>query len=468
MRVRGHTRALATASAVCIAMAALPAAAAQAAAYPGDAYVAYLGGPLHTSANLTATAITPANAAALTQAWTVPGVFVATPAVANGMVYAGSNNGTLYALNEGTGKVVWKRFLGKVTKTTCGSRGITSTSTVATDPQTGELRVYDAGGNGYLFALSAATGAVRWKSAVAVASTTVNDYYQWSSPTVAGGKVYIGISSQCDTPLVRGGIKAFDQSTGALLATHYTVPAGAIGGSVWSSAAVTANSVFITTGNGPPKSANPGESQSIIRLDPATLARTDIWTVPSSAQISDGDFGGSPILFTATIGGAKVSMIGACNKNGEYYALRSAALSAGPVWTDQIGDRWQPSTDRQCLAAGILDRTSLSLYLASNQNTTLAISGSVMQVDPATGAVIWRTPLPAAIEGTPSLNGSGVIAAASYDATTSANAAWLIDASDGTILRTFQTNALDFAQPVFAGRYLFLANLKGLTAYQAP
>jgi polyvinyl alcohol dehydrogenase (cytochrome) len=446
-------------------MAVQPISAAEATVYPGNSYAAYLGGPLHRSTNLAATSITPANAASLTQAWTVPGVFVATPAVANGMVYAGSNNGTLYALNETTGKVIWKQFLGKVTKTTCGTRGITSSATVATDPKTGELRVYDAGGNGYLFALSAATGAVRWKSAVAVASTTVNDYYQWSSPTVAGGKVYIGIASQCDSPLVRGGVKEFDQSTGALLATHYTVPAGAIGGSVWSSAAVNSQSVFITTGNGAP-SANPGESQSIIRLDAATLARTAIWTVPSGQQISDGDFGGSPMLFTATIGGAKVPMIGACNKNGQYYALKTAALSAGPVWTDQIGDKWQPATDRQCLAAGTFDGTSL--YLASNQNTPLAISGSVMQVDPATGGVIWRTPLPAAIEGTPSLNGSGVIAAASYDATTSANAAWLIDASNGAILRTFQTNVLDFAQPVFAGRYLFLANLSGLTAYQVP
>ena len=434
--------------------------------YPGNSYPAYLGGVLHTSTNLAATAITPANASSLTQAWSFPGVFVATPAVANGMVYAGANNGKLYALNETTGAVVWSRFLGKVTKTTCGGRGITSTATVAADPQTGELRVYDAGGNGYLYALSAATGAVRWKSAVAVASTTVNNYYQWSSPTVAGGRIYIGIASQCDTPLVRGGVKAFNQSTGALLAAHYTVPAGVVGGSIWSSAAVNSGSVYVTTGNAPPHPSNPGESQSIVQLDPATLARKGIWTITTGQQISDGDFGGSPMLFTATIGGSTVPMVGACNKNGRYYALRAGALSAGPVWSDQIGDKWQPSTDRQCLAAGIFDGSRL--YLAANQSTSPPMGGSVMQVDPATGTIIWQTALPAAIEGTPSLNGSGVIAAASYDQSTTANGAWLIDASDGSILRTFPTTALEFAQPVFAGRYLLLANMQGLTAYQAP
>lgn len=133
------------------------------------------------------------------------------------------------------------------------------------------------------------------------------------------------------------------------------------------------------------------------------------------------------------------------------------SLSTGPVWDDQIGAPWTPSTDRQCLAAGIFDGSHL--YLAANQSTSPSMAGSVLEVDPATGATIWRTALPAAIEGTPSLNGSGVIAAASYDQSTTANGAWLLDAATGQILRTFQTNALEFAQPMFAGRYLLLGNV---------
>ena len=65
-----------------------------------------------------------------------------------------------------------------------------------------------------------------WQSVVATPSSTKSDYYAWSSPAVVGGHIYIGISSQGDHPLVRGGAAAFDQATGARLATYYTVPAG--------------------------------------------------------------------------------------------------------------------------------------------------------------------------------------------------------------------------------------------------
>jgi outer membrane protein assembly factor BamB len=73
-----------------------------------------------------------------------------------------------------------------------------------------------AGGDGYLYALDAATGAVDWKSVIAIPSTTVNDYYDWSSPTVVNGNIYVGVASNCDSPLVAAGLKEYSQATGAL------------------------------------------------------------------------------------------------------------------------------------------------------------------------------------------------------------------------------------------------------------
>ena len=75
--------------------------------------------------------------------------------------------------------------------------------------------------------------------------------YNWSSPTVVGGHIYIGLSSQCDDPLIRGGVVELDQHTGKVLQTWYSVPAGSIGASVWSSVAATADGtrVWATTGN---------------------------------------------------------------------------------------------------------------------------------------------------------------------------------------------------------------------------
>src|SRR5262249_872767 len=123
----------------------------------------------HSSHNALATAITPANASTLVANWSfidpqpAPGQpnagFYSSPTVVNGVVYIGSNTGNFYALDEATGAVLWQQLLGFVTPTTCGSgHGVTSTATLATDPVSGTLTVYVGGGDGYLYALDAATG----------------------------------------------------------------------------------------------------------------------------------------------------------------------------------------------------------------------------------------------------------------------------------------------------------------------
>jgi polyvinyl alcohol dehydrogenase (cytochrome) len=364
---------------------------------------------------------------------------------------------------------MWSRFIAFTPKLTCNAaKGFTSTATVAKDPTTGKLVVYVGAADGYLYALNAATGSTVWRAAVGIPSTTVNDYYLWGSPTVSGGKVYIGISSQCDNPLVRGGVKEFNQSTGASVATYFTVPSGSTGGSVWSAPAVSSanGNVFVTTGNGNPKSPSQGDSVSIVRLS-SSLVKQDIWTVPGSMLMRDDDFGGSPALFTAVIGGKTLAMVGACNKNGWFYALKANNLAAGPVWKLQIGAGFSNTTGDQCIASSVWDGTHL--YIAGNQTTIKGTTffGSIREVDPATGNVIWATGLPGAIMGTPTLDGSGVIAAASYDgATGSTNAAFLLNANTGQLLTTITTNSKDFGQPVFADNMLLIpTNSQGLIAY---
>ena len=91
--------------------------------------------------------------------------------------------------------------------TTCGPQGFTSTATVAPDPTSGKPTVYVYGATGYLYAMDAATGNNVWPPAkVAIPSTQVNDYYAWDSPLVFHHKIYVGISSQCDAPLVPAGV----------------------------------------------------------------------------------------------------------------------------------------------------------------------------------------------------------------------------------------------------------------------
>jgi outer membrane protein assembly factor BamB len=326
---------------ICLVMAfgveSLPAAASSAVVVSSIDWPAYLYSAGHYSSS-PATAITPASSTALFRRWqfhspgaTVigqPGAgFSASPSVYHGTVYLGSNTGVFYALDEKTGLVRWSRPLGYVTKNTCGARGITATAAVATDPLSGQPIVYEAGGDGNLYALDAATGDIVWTAVIATPASTVNDYYDWSSPTVANGRIYVGVASQCDAPLV----------------------------------------------------ANSG----------------------------------------------------------------------------------------LCLAAAIWDGSSL--YVGGNATTIDGVKyqGSMRKLNPTTGASVWEQGLPGNVLGSPALNGSGVLAAATY-ANGIQNGTYLMRASDGSTLRFIQ-NVKEFSQPVFADQFLLLANQGGtLNVYRPP
>jgi len=425
---------------------------------------AYLLGSTHSSFQGGATTITPSNAGTVkrTLLWTPPPIsgrpsagLYASPTVVDGVIYIGSNTGYFYALSESTGAVLWQKDLGFAMGTSCGKRGIASTATVAPDPQTSKLVVYVASGNGYLYALKASSGKTVWKSLVKRPSDTLSDYYNWSSPTVVGGRIYMGISSQCDDPLVRGGVKEFDQATGAKLHTYYSMPKGSLGGSVWSSAASDGSNVWVTTGNSQSGQSEQGDSFSIVRLSADTLKRQEKWTVPGQ-EGTDRDWGGSPTLFSATLT-APTPMVGSCDKDGNYYALRQTDLAAGPVWHTLIGSPPGSGNDI-CIAAAIWD--GARLFAAGNRTVIggKSFKGSVRRLNPATGHLIWSTGVTAGpILGSPSLDGSGVIAAATW----STGSLYLIDAKDGTVDKTDPLPSQVFAQPVFADQYLFVATATG-------
>jgi hypothetical protein len=317
------------------------------------------------------------------------------------------------------------------------------------------------GPDGRLYAMNAADGSDMWPPAVvALPSATKNDYYAWGSPLVSGGRIYVGISSQCDNPLVRGGLDAFSQSSGALENTFWTAPAGARGASIWSSPATDGSSVFATTGNGPAGSYG----LSILRLSPDLSVLRGTWQVPPAERVFDSDFGASPGIWTFS----GTEMLGACNKNGIFYAFTARRLSSGPVWQDQVGN---PETvgPGQCDAAPLFDGSSL--YVGSNGTTIrgTAYNGSIRKVNPATGAYIWQRGLTGSIIGTPSIDGGGVLAAASFGPTSGQNGIFLLNAVTGRLIRTISLRTKTFAQPVFADHFLIVASTgAGLSAYQVP
>ena len=129
-------------------------------------------------------------------------------------------------------------------------------------------------------------------------------------------------------------------------------------------------------------------------------------------------------------------MVGACNKNGNYYAARQSDLSL--VWSFHVGARSSAIENEQCDAAAIFDGSHLFISGDSTTIGGVSYGGSIREMNPATGTPIWQTGLPASILGSSTLDGSGVIAAASYDYSGPVNSGYLIRASNRAVARNDQ------------------------------
>jgi polyvinyl alcohol dehydrogenase (cytochrome) len=440
-------------------------------------WLGYLGGPSHTSATTNGT-IRPTDVVKLTSHWrymprpTPSPAIYATPATFGNTIYVAGDNGVLAALDETTGTMLWQRDFGYRPKFTCTTgQGIVASPAVR-DDGAGNPLVYLNAPDGYLYELDGLTGATVWRALVQIPSATTNDSYAWASPTVYGGRVYVGISSQCDTPFVRGAVKSYDQTTGAAIATFWTLPPGYVGAGVWTSVAVDATGAYITTGSTTPQvfQAHPAtptnafDEYSMMRLDPVTLQPLGKWPAPDR-HFGDPDFGSSPVLFTATIHRLQVPMVGACNKDGYFYAVRTDTMQL--VWQRQVGTTSSDGTTA-CLSGGIWDGTQL--FVAGNATTVngVHVPGSVRKLDPATGAIRWEVAVTSNPLGSGSINGGKLLAYGGTDWRDGpGNGVYIIDVRYHKILRVLPEpgNFPEFAQPIWAGNHLFTARTDALVEW---
>jgi polyvinyl alcohol dehydrogenase (cytochrome) len=165
------------------------------------------------------TTLSPTNANALVLKWDLDlhaltgaaanGV-TSTPTVGNGLVYVTSWNGLVVAARPQNGSVKWRY------DTQSGNvMGVQSSATLTAD---GRVLVGDS--RGVVHCLSATSGKLLWKSVIGDASID----HIWASPTVVGGRVYIGIASHNDNPCTHGRLVALDLDTGAVLWTLKLLP----------------------------------------------------------------------------------------------------------------------------------------------------------------------------------------------------------------------------------------------------
>jgi outer membrane protein assembly factor BamB len=421
------------------------------------------------------------------------GGWLATPVTFEGVIYEGSNFGCLYAITESNGAVRWSKFTAFQPNQTCVQRlGIVS-SVVVRDDGAGNPVLYFHSPDGYLYKLNGNDGSTIWRSLVQIPSPSVNDVYAWSSPTVANGKVIVGVSSNCDNPFVQGQVRAYDATSGNLLWVHKTVPDGFVGAGDWYDAAVDgAGDVYVSTGSvsdaqaiAHPNTTSGFEQYSILKLDGSN--GNLVWKAPAPKHNADPDYASSPILFQ----GNGVGLVGATNKDGWFRVYRQD--SGAEVWQALVGTS-NSSGYQSALSGGVWDGTHL--FVASNATSTGgtwaqfpagawspqgggAAFGSVRELDPATGALVsvggqpFELPLPSNVLGPCSINANQLLVCAGghlagADLSAHDNGLFIVDTTKPPWpLRQLEDvrNFGEFAQPVQENGAILAANTDALSKW---
>jgi hypothetical protein len=127
-----------------------------------------------------------AGTGALVWQFATAGAVTSSPAVANGMVFAASEDGNVYALDSSRGSKLWQ---------------FTTGAAVDSSPAVANGVVYIGSEDNNVYALNAGTGALLWQFATGAAV--------YSAPAVANGVVYVGSDDN--------NVYALNAGTGAML-----------------------------------------------------------------------------------------------------------------------------------------------------------------------------------------------------------------------------------------------------------
>lgn len=402
-------------------------------------WATFLGSNAHTDYNAAETAINPSNAPKLSVLWSMPSatkaIVTAQMIMANGMLYWGSWDGVMHASDPATGNQLWSTML-STTPGGCSnkSKGVISSPVVATVPINGSptSTLFIGAGAANLYALDALTGQILWQTNLQNNAAA----FIYASPTYYNGSLYIGVASTGDCPLVIGEVVQVNASTGQVQNTFTLVPNGCIGSSVWGAITVdeTTGMLYLGTGNADlntcPQSIP--YAQALVELNASNLSLVAYWQVPPSDLVGvDDDFGSAPTLFSATINGVPYSMVGIVNKDGDYYAFDRTNISAGPLWKVRVSVGGSAPAKNASIPSATYDGSYL--YVAGSETTIggQTCAGSLQQLDPATGNVLWADCLSASVLA-PVFGVPGLLVIGSGAAMD------VVNASNGQILYTYQ------------------------------
>jgi outer membrane protein assembly factor BamB len=395
------------------------------------------------------------------------GVFTATPVVADGVVYVQDMESNVFALDLKTGAVRWDhRFFDE----TAGPNGVVVDGG----------RVYGATDTS-VFALSAASGKLLWTRLL----ETPTERYVDVAPQVASGTVYT--STVGVPPNGRGALYALSAATGKVrwrLSTikgPWRVPSEAGGGGAWYPPSVADGTAYWGTANPYPYGGTQRHPNGGAFAGPALY--TDSLVAVSSAgkvawydqvtphDVRDYDFQLSPVL--ATLAGR--SLVFGAGKAGIVLAWDRA--SHRRVWQVKVGvhrnDSGPLPRRRTTVCPGLLGGVETPMAYAGGTLFVPVVDlcmrgssvgyedvdrvdvakrgrGELVALDAATGKREWRRSLPHAVFGCATV-ARGVVFTATLDGTISA-----FDTRDGTPLWSARAHGGVNSCPSIAGDTLLV------------
>jgi outer membrane protein assembly factor BamB len=361
------------------------------------------------------------NVGSLEAAWVhkAPGAINNTPIVTGGCAFVASSDGTVSALDAGSGKKVWSRQL--PVKTPAFGGRLVGSPAVTRDSV---LVALNEEGSPYLASLDRATGKQRWRTTIDEQKTSGTN----GSVVVHRGLAFVGFfgsPAPGDDP-ERGGFVLIDAKTGKLVKRTYTIDdkslaEGYSGAGIWSTPAFDTKAGLAYAGTSNPHSAQNEHQRanSLVKIDmrrksatfgeildsykgrpdsyveggadqPACETAPDIYYVPPFSATCvqlDLDFGASPNLFVDAAGNQR---LGGLSKSGDYHALDPKGMVG--VWRRSVGV--------PCLAC--------------NAGSPAAANGTAFVMSGPPGQIF-------ALDGeTGAIEGAGVLSGA-YNATSTAN-----------------------------------------------
>jgi alcohol dehydrogenase (cytochrome c) len=310
------------------------------------------------------TQITTDNVSKLRPAWVYQppgtGSVESTPVVVNGVMYVTSGPTMVAALDLKSGKPLWE-WTRPIAPSVLNlgfprvNRGVAVVDNM----------VYVGTLDGYLFALDARAGIERWS--VHVGENTVGHSIT-AAPLVVGDKVIVGISG--GEAGIRGFLDAYDANTGKQAWRFYTIPSPGEpgsegwpgdswvhgGGATWLTGSYDPALKLLYWGTGNPGPDWNGDSRKGDNLYTSSLVAIDVDTGKprwhfqfTPHDVHDWDANQIPVLVDTQVGGRPRQLVVTANRNGFYYALDRKTGEfvfgtpyAKQTWAKGLDDRGRP------------------------------------------------------------------------------------------------------------------------------